>query len=181
MPRKPAENASSRQVNRAGLAEIFGVSMPTVDSWVRGGCPVVKRGGRGMEWQFDTAAIAVWLRERAVSDATGTTQADEAELKRRKLAAETAVAELDLAKAKGLVAPLDQIERNMAKAFAELRANLRNIPSNIVSILIGETDERVFKRELLKEIDQALEALADADLTAEGDPEDESDDDDGDA
>lgn len=171
MAKKAAETNNARHVNRAGLAEIFGVSMPTVDSWVRGGCPVLKRGGRGLEWQFDTAAIAIWLRERAVTDATGATQADEAELKRRKLAAETAVAELDLAKAKGLVAPLDQIERNMARAFAELRANLRNIPGNIVSVLIGETDERTFKRVLLQEIDQALEALADADLTAEEDDE----------
>jgi phage terminase Nu1 subunit (DNA packaging protein) len=177
MPRKPSENTPTRHVTRAGLAEIFGKSMPTIDSWVRAGCPFVKRGGRGVEWTFDTAAVAAWLHERAVADATGTTVADEAELKRRKLSAETAVAELDLAKAKGLVAPLDQIERNLARVFAEVRANLRNIPGAVVSVLIGETDERQFKQVLLQEIDQALEALADADLTAEDDDDADDEDD----
>ena len=174
MARKPAESASKRHVNRAGLAEVFDVSMPTVDSWVRGGCPVLKRGGRGQEWQFDTAAVATWLRDRAVTDATGDTKLDEAELRRRRLVADTALAELDLAKAKGLVVPLDQIERNLARAFAEVRANLRKIPGNVVSLLIGETEERKFKKVLLDEIDQVLESLADADLTA--DDEDEEDD-----
>jgi phage terminase Nu1 subunit (DNA packaging protein) len=83
-------------------------------------------------------------------------------------------AELDLAKAKGLVAPLDQIERNLARVFAEVRANMRNLPGVVVSQLIGETDERKFKQVMLREIDQVLEVLADADLTAE--PEDGEED-----
>lgn len=173
MARNQSEIAINRHVNRAALAEIFGKTMPTVDSWVRAGCPVVKRGSKGIEWQFDTAAVADWLRDRAVREATGTATLDEAELKRRKLAAETETAELELAKSKMLVAPLDQIERNVSRAFAELRANLRNIPTNIVSLLIGETDERRFKSVLLAEIDQALTAMADSDLTGDEDAEDD--------
>src|SRR5689334_3744886 len=54
-------------VNRVGLAEIFGVSLPTVDAWVRGGCPYLQRADRdrGIPWQFNTAAVIAWCDERA--------------------------------------------------------------------------------------------------------------------
>lgn len=175
MPAKATKTVSSRHVTRATLGEVFGVSLPTVDTWIRGGCPVVKRGGRGENWQFDTADVAKWLRDKAVADATGTTTVDENELKRRRMAADTAVAELNLAKARGLVAPLDQVERMTARAFAEVRAGLRNIPGRVVSLLIGETDERRFKRIMLEEIDQALESLANADLAGSDEEEGEQD------
>jgi phage terminase Nu1 subunit (DNA packaging protein) len=146
--------------------------MPTVDSWIRAGCPYLKRGGRGVEWQFDTAKVSTWMTERAVSSATGTAKADESELRRRRLEADTGLAELELLKAKGLVAPIAQFERAMASAFAELRTKLRNIPANVISVLIGETNERQFKKVLLEEIDDALEALANADLCADDEDED---------
>lgn len=146
-------------VNRTGLAEFFGVAPPTVDGWRRNGCPFVTLGGRGKEWEFDTAAVATWLRDKAVTDATGETLADESELKRRKLAAETEKAELELAKVKGEVAPLDQVERAVAKAFAEVRAGMRNLPQRTVSMLIGETDERRLKSVLMGEIDEVLKSL----------------------
>lgn len=151
-------------VNRAGLADVFGAATPTVDTWVRRGCPFVQRGGRGKEWQFNTAAVSEWLRDQAREEVGGTVFADESELKRRKLAAETSLAELELAKAKGAVAPLEEVEREVANAFATVKANMRNIPGRVVTLLIGETEERRFKTVLLAEIDQALEALADADL-----------------
>lgn len=53
-------------VNRAELAALFEVSLPTVDSWVRKGCPVVERGGRGREWQFHVSEISNWRIERAI-------------------------------------------------------------------------------------------------------------------
>ncbi|MBF9235571.1 terminase small subunit [Microvirga alba] len=168
-----AAKARGQQVTRSGLADVFGVALPTVDGWVRQGCPFLERGGRGREWKFSTADVMAWLRDKAVAEATGDVQADETELKRRKLAAETAKAELDLAKARGLVAPLDQVERMVSKAFAQVRAGMRNLPGRTVTQLIGETDERKFKTVLLHEIDQVLEALAAANLAEAEEAEDE--------
>lgn len=91
-----------------------------------------------------------------------------------KLQADTA--ELGLAKEQGLVTTVDQVERMVTKAFAEVRAGMRNLPGRSVSLLIGETDERRFKRVLMQEIDQVLETLATIDLTA-GDAD--ADDDEG--
>lgn len=154
----------SRIVSRSKLAEMQDVSLPTVDKWVRDGCPVVKRGGRGKEWQFDNAAVTNWRLDCKEQEAAGQMPTDEAELKRRKLAAETMLAELELAQAKKAVAPIDQVERMVSGAFAQVRAAVRNIPERTVAQLIGETDERRFKSVLLEEIDQTLEALAGGNL-----------------
>ncbi|USZ80530.1 terminase small subunit [Serratia phage MQ-4] len=171
-----AKSIKGQSVNRTALANIFGVALPTVDLWIRNGLPCVTRGGRGKQWEFDTAAVADWLRDRAVTDATGETQADEAEMSRRIKRANMELSELELAKAKALVAPVDQIERMLARVFAEVRAGMRNLPSRTVSMLIGETDERRFKQVLGSEIDQVLEALASVDLL-DGYDEAQSDDD----
>lgn len=168
-----AYKGKGQQVNRANLADVFGVSLPTIDSWVRAGCPLIQRGSKGVEWTFNTADVSKWLRDRAAQDASENFIQDEAELKRRKLAAETTMAELELAKAKGEVAPLDQMERNLSKLFAEIRANMRNIPGRVVTRVIGETDERKIKAALMDEIDQVLEALASLDLAVDDPQEDE--------
>ena len=54
-----------KAVNRAGLAEILGVSLPTVDAYVKRGCPYVSQADRdnGIPWAFDTAAVIAWLIE----------------------------------------------------------------------------------------------------------------------
>ena len=80
-----------------------------------------------------------------------------------KMQADTA--ELMLAKEKGQLTTVSQVEKMVSKAFAEVRAGMRNLPGRTVSLLIGETNERRFKEVLLAEIDQALEAMANADIT----------------
>lgn len=47
-------------VNRATMADILSVSLPTFDTWVKRGCPVLQKGGRGIDYQFDTAAVFRW-------------------------------------------------------------------------------------------------------------------------
>jgi len=167
-----ARKGRGQTVSKTELAEMFGVSATTVEHWIRVGCPFIQRGGKGKAWQFSTADVYEWRLDRLREEQSGSAPADEKELKTRKLAAETAKSELELAKAKGEVAPLDQIERAMAKAFAEVKANMRNVPGRVVTLLIGETDETRFKSVLLAEIDQALEALADANLVDDEDLED---------
>lgn len=47
-------------VNRVEIANRCGVSLPTIDAWVRKGCPYVSRGSKGREWKFDVSAVFVW-------------------------------------------------------------------------------------------------------------------------
>lgn len=170
-----AYTGKGQRINRTAVADIFGVSINTIDGWVKSGCPVIQRGARGVEWVFNSADVSRWLNGRAVDTANGGVALNEKELRIRRLAAETALSELELAKAKALVAPLEQVERMATRAFAEVRANIRNVPGRVVSMLIGETDERRFKEVLAGELDQALEALASADLVDDDEPEGEED------
>ena len=167
-----------RDVNRAELAEVFGVSLPTVESWVRRSCPVGQRGGRGRAWKFNTAEVRSWRDDDIRAQASDTANASFDQLKLRKLAAETEQAELDLARAKDELVPVEQFERAMTKAFGEVRAGMRNVvPGRAARRLLGETDETNFKAVLLEEIDHALEALADSDLVLEEDLDLELDED----
>lgn len=163
----------SRIVSRATLANLQGVSLPTIDAWVRAGCPVVTRGGRGKEWKFDNAQVTEWRIDRKVAEATGAEKADTEELRRRKLLAETELAELDVARERGQVVSVEQLQRNLGNLFAEISINLRNIPGRVCASLVGLTDERRIKEIILGEIDQTLNALADSDVLIESSDDDE--------
>lgn len=91
-------SVKGQNVSRAGLAEVFGVALTTVDSWVKRGCPVVVRGhGKGQEWKFNTAQISAWLQDEAVDRATGGIPDDLDKLKIREQKAKTELMELELA------------------------------------------------------------------------------------
>ena len=95
-----AFKGKGREVNREELAETFGVSLNTISSWVRNGCPFDQKGRQGKPWKFNTRDVSEWLRDQARMEAAGEAPLDEYDLKLRKLAAETAQAELELAAAR---------------------------------------------------------------------------------
>ena len=139
-------------------------SVNSIRAWVRQGCPYEQKGARGKPWKFNSAAVDAWREGQKVAEATGAQNADEQELKRRKLAAETMSAELTLAKAREEVAPIEEFERAWGSAFATLRANILNVPGRTVGQIVGETNERVIKDKLHAELVQALQSAADADI-----------------
>ena len=162
-------------VNRSELAGIFGISLPTVDVWVKQGCPIVKKGGTaGRAYVFDTAAVFRWRNDRAVEQATGETAVDLEVLNRRKILAQTQLAELELAEASGKVAPVADFERALAKQNAVIRQNIMTVPQRAVMMLIGEKDEIRFKSVLTAELREALERAAQSVIELD---EAESDDD----
>jgi phage terminase Nu1 subunit (DNA packaging protein) len=62
-----SDRSRGKIVSRAELAKTFGVSLVTIDNWVRRGCPHLDRGANGRQWRFDTAAVARW-RDRQKAD-----------------------------------------------------------------------------------------------------------------
>lgn len=164
-----------QDVNKTELCAIMGVTPPTVDGWVRNGCPIKQKGARGVAATFNTSDVMKWLQARAREEASGDAAVDERELKRRKLAAETAKAELELAKARGDVAPVREFERTTAALMAAIRANVMNVPGRAVLQLLGETDEITFKGKLRAELVLALETASAADFDIEDEEEAEAD------
>ena len=73
---------SGRTVNRSELASLCGVSLPTIDSWVRKGCPIGKAGSKGRPAEFDSAAVIRWIRDNAVAEAVSSVEGDDGKVSR---------------------------------------------------------------------------------------------------
>lgn len=147
------------KVNRAELAEILGVSLPTITSKVNKGMPYIQRGQRGKEWLFDTAAVYEWEKEQAILNVTGDLlSVTDDELKRRKLAAETTIVELEAGKKRGDLIPKEEIEKNLSDMAIATRTRLLLVPRRCAPRLLGCTDEIEVRRLIEQE---QLEALTD--------------------
>jgi phage terminase Nu1 subunit (DNA packaging protein) len=62
------------RVNKSELAQILGLSLPTVSAYmVRYGeaFPVLERGGRGRDWWFESDAVTAFLDARKAEDEAG--------------------------------------------------------------------------------------------------------------
>ena len=49
-----------RRGNKADCAQFFGVTLPTIDKWIRDGMPIVQRGSQGISWVIDLHQAAEW-------------------------------------------------------------------------------------------------------------------------
>jgi phage terminase Nu1 subunit (DNA packaging protein) len=61
------------QVNRAGLADILGYSLPTITSKVQRGMPYLQKGQHGKMCMFDTVEITKLRDLQAINNACGDT------------------------------------------------------------------------------------------------------------
>lgn len=155
-----------KTMNTEELAEYMGTHPWQVREWIKNGMPIHKKGigGRGENGanQFLLNDVVGWMKDRALKAALRSAETEvvsSEEAKRRKLAAEAALQEIELAKAKGLVIDLESIERDLSNRFAELRSNIRKVPERVALRVVAETDETKIKAILREEIDAALEAL----------------------
>ncbi len=85
-------------------------------------------------------------------------------------------AETEAAEVIGEVVSVEQVKRNIAVLFAEIRAAVLKIPDRVVPALVGNMDEREIKAVLSREIDSVLTALADSDVVIEPSEDEERDD-----
>lgn len=152
----------------ATIASLLMVSERRVQQLAQEG--VIPKADRGRYELVPTVQGYIrYLQERSVhSDASTIDYAVE---KARLTKAQADLAEIEVAKAREEVVGVAQLEKNLGNLLAEVQINLRNIPGRIVSSLVGVTDERTIKARLMAEIDQVLQALADASVVIE--PSDE--------
>jgi len=146
-------------------AEITGKSIAGLRIWIRNGMPVVARGDRVTPWRIDIAEVIRWREEQAAANAVGdTSDADIDELKRRKLAAEAAMAEIDLALRRGDALAAADVGKAWADMVAAFRAKVLGIPAKLAPALVAETD-LILTRSMLEDVlHEALRELADDDL-----------------
>lgn len=155
--------------NRAETAAHMGVSVTTLDRYVREGCPVVQRGSRGVEWAFDLPDVVRWYGNKRAAETASDAPTDIEAVELRTAQAEMSIKELALAKARGEVASIREFELVQSKAMASIQARVMNVPQRVVMQLLGETDETKFKDVLANELREALESAADDDISLEDD------------
>lgn len=147
-------------VNRADLATLHGISLPTIDAWVRKGCPFVQRGSKGKEWQFDTAAVIEWLLLKTVEDAVGdVSKVSYDEARRRKVAAEAAMAEYELAERKKELVAVEDFIDQVSKEYSNCRTGLLRIPNKIAPQLAQISNEAEIRQVIAEAINEALSEL----------------------
>ena len=173
---------TGRIVNRADLASLCGVSLPTIDAWLRKGCPIVERGSKGREAKFDSAAVIKWIKDSAVADAVSGMQDDDGrvsrdEANRRRAVANAISAEVaadeDL---KSVMSRFDG-ETDMSDFCQALRSALANTGAKIANRTAAMTRPAEIRDFCQAEINKAFGA-AEADLRERwtGEPdEDEGD------
>lgn len=127
-----------RPLNRAELASLCGVSLPTVDNWVEKGCPYVERGSKGREWQFDSAAVIDWRIQRAVEnavsgyeDTSGNVSREEAD--RRRAVANAITAEIAADEALRSVVSRHDAVADMATFCQVLKTGLANMAAKVAA------------------------------------------------
>jgi len=138
-------------VNQKEACEIFNISKPTLNEWVRQGCPVKHRGGKGHPSRYDSAAIFEWRLNKVYEDANGSTEAvliEEA--KRRKMAADAEMAEMNLAERKELLISIPEMIEEVGEQLSRVRSQLLAVPSKL-AVAVQHLDkpaeiEKVVKR-----------------------------------
>ncbi|HCO2884537.1 TPA: type IV toxin-antitoxin system AbiEi family antitoxin domain-containing protein, partial [Escherichia coli] len=125
-------------VTDADLSELTGLSSRRIRQLVESGR--LTRAGRN---RYQLAEVFMAL----VEEMSGGDKASELTAERvRKLRAEATLAELELAKQRGEVAPIEEFQSVWANRFTIIRANMLQLPQRVVTMLIGETSERRFKQ-----------------------------------
>jgi phage terminase Nu1 subunit (DNA packaging protein) len=81
-----ASKLAGKKVSQSECAIVFGIHRNTLGSWLKQGCPYVKKANKalGINWILDTAAVAQWREEQAIKNTVGDlTALGEDELRRR--------------------------------------------------------------------------------------------------
>jgi hypothetical protein len=119
-------------LNREKLAEMLGCSLRTVDEYRRNGMPGESPKRPGDQWKFESAVVVGWLRDRERTDALGEmARVDEAEAKRRKLAAEASLAEHELATKQGNSVGIADFEAAWAAMIGAAKAKLLGLGKSL--------------------------------------------------
>lgn len=152
--------SDTTNVTKAELCRLLDYSTTAVSQWVSKGCPYVQKGSKSRQWIFDVPAVVAWREEQAALQAVGDTKSlDIDEARRRKLASEAAMLELELAKRKGELVEIDAVAEAVGDDYANLRAKLLSIPVKLSPQIIGITQASEAQQMFEDLIYEALEEL----------------------
>jgi len=128
------------------LADFLGTSLPTVDAYVRRGCPFATRGSKGKEWAFNSRDVVEWLKADAVEREVGNADNPDIDAARlRKVLAEAQLAELELSKKRGRFVDIELVGQDVMAAFSLVRTNFLAFPHKLASQMPDLVARDVFR------------------------------------
>ena len=147
------------------IAEFFGIHHMTVREWIKQGCPYLQAGrhggGEGKEWLLDPYEVHKWKVEKEVRKAVGNSDiADLDESKRRKVAAEAALVELELMREQGLVVEIEKVSQSLYDELANFRAKMLALPTKVVSDIFAAKSKDEIRNILQDSINEALDEIS---------------------
>lgn len=144
------------------MSALLGVHRNTVSKWLQQGCPFVEKANRdtGKEWALSLPDVVEWQRNKAVEAAVGdTAKLDVDEARRRKIAAEAALAELDLAERRGHVVRVDVVMQAIGDQLSNCRAKLLALPTKAAPLMVPLDDVLECRDVLDSLVREALDEL----------------------
>lgn len=145
-----------RRANKAETAQFFDVTLPTLEQWIRSGCPYIQRGSKGVSWVLDLRAVAEWRYSAKTPD--GGVDPETLPPGDRKLwyDGETRRRELQV-RDRGLI-PASEVEEVIATTFSAIAQALLALPDNLER-RVGLTPEAAEASESV--IHEAMHEMAD--------------------
>lgn len=147
-------------VNKRELSKILGRSEEWISQMQRDATfPVLtKRTGRAGN-EYETSDVIAWMERRQVSNLIDDGMTDIEEAKRRKIAAEAGLAELELAKEKGEVVLVEQVSAELGEQLSAMRAKLLSLPTKTANLVFTAKDITEAKSILEDAILEALNEM----------------------
>jgi len=118
-----------RTCNKAGAALFFGITIPTLDKWIREGMPIVQRGSQGISWVIDLQAAAKWRYEARLP--SGQIDPETLPPAERKLWYDGETRRRDLQQKDRHLIPDSEVEQAVATAFAAVAHSVLALPDQL--------------------------------------------------
>ena len=165
-------------MNQGDLALTLDITTNTIRDWTRKGMPVKEPGKRGQAAQYNVAEVIRWRESQIRAAALGDTAAmDHDESKRRKLAAEAALSEIELSKARDEVVDIDLVVKEFSTSLSMIRARLLQVGAKVAPHVELAPDASSVKEIIDDALYEALDDISEGALKfvlpAEEDVEDE--------
>lgn len=158
----PDQKLSARTLSLKELSALLMVSDRRIQQLTKDG--IFRKTARGF-YPLE-GAIQSYIRFLKDSSAGNASQVNIAEYhiqKTRKIKAEAEIVEMEAAQMAGELVAVVDVKHSWANLASEVCIRMRNVPTRVIPMILGDTDERRMKDILLNEIDQALSAIANDD------------------
>lgn len=165
--------AEAAPVSQIELSRLLDVRPATIRAWVSQGCPVQEKARKaGQASKYSVAEVVRWREAQAAMAASGDLDAmDVEEARRRKLAAEAAIVEIDLAKRRGEVVEISLVAKEIGAGLSACRSRLLSVGAATAPKIELAPDAASIKEIVDDAISEALDEISSASFEFGGDAE----------